>query len=208
MKKALLAAALILGAPSALSAEYGIGLSAKSDDALVYVPINVSPKFRIEPSLRYHSIKSESEVDDEASILFPTSQTMRSELEQIEVSVGWFRLSAVNESVRLYYGLRTGYIDGKTESNSRAIFEPDFTLRSSSERTFDGYRISPTLGLEYLFGEHFSIGGEVQWSYQRIEGSTQSENVDRFGEVTEGLRESYEQTDQGTDTHLIVRYRF
>ena len=48
---ALLVSCFCIG--NAAAAEYGVGISAKSDNGLVYVPIDISPKFRVEPYIRY-----------------------------------------------------------------------------------------------------------------------------------------------------------
>jgi hypothetical protein len=60
--------------------------------------------------------------------------------------------------------------------------------------------LSPTLGFEYMIGAHFSIGGEAEWYYLDLEG----ENSD----IYYGSTYQFEQKSHGTDTHLIVRYRF
>jgi hypothetical protein len=71
-----------------------------------------------------------------------------------------------------------------------------FTFRESD--THNGYRIAPTFGFEYLFNRHFTLGGEVAWSYERLEGDDRSGSThsDFTGERS------------GIESFLILRYFF
>lgn len=196
---------------SSLAAEYGIGASAKSEDAWIYVPIDISTSFRIEPAIRYVSGESENSYEYEDSFLLPDSETIRSESDQLELSVGLFRLSTVKEATRLYYGVRFAYVDGEGETVSTAVFDeiPDGEVVSMNEQTFDGYRVAPTFGFEYSFNEHFSLGAEVAWFYLEMDGTSSSRTISDGQEVVAGVsRTGFDQERTGTDTHVIVRYRF
>jgi hypothetical protein len=174
---------------SVSAADVGLGVSAKSDDAWIYLPIDVSPKLRIEPSVRY--TEGESESTSQLRDLPPTVSS--SEAHSLEVGVGLFGLTAPLESVRVYYGARVAYIDSENEFKSTGVFD-EIVGESSS----DGYRIAPTVGFEYQFNRHFTIGGEAVWYYEKLEGDdTRNETTFTF---------DVDRT--GTDTHLILRYFF
>jgi hypothetical protein len=182
VKKAALAALAVLstGSSQVLAAEFGIGVSVQSDDSIIYAPIDVNKNFRIEPSIRY--LKNESDVGLGVEL----------ESESLELAVGLFGLTEVSESIRVYYGGRLAYID---QESDQAIFSgilpgiPGNTFVTSVDS--DGYRISPTLGFEYMINERFSIGGEAEYFFQ---------DIDRDG--------SGDSETSGTDTRLIVRFRF
>ncbi len=99
MKKKQLALAIALlttaGIASAEGTKVGLGVSVKSDDTKIYLPIDVSESIRIEPAIQYTHINPDS----------------GSNLDVIEFSVGVFGLAPVSNNVGLYYGARIGYLD-------------------------------------------------------------------------------------------------
>jgi hypothetical protein len=184
-KKFLCAAvvtALTVGSTTAYAADYGIGVSVQSDDSILYAPIDFNDKFRLEPNIRY--AKSE----------FETSLGTASEQERLEVGVGLFALGTVSKSVRVYYGGRVSYIDQENTQSSVFIsaalgnLVPAATATTTADS--DGYRISPTIGFEFLFNERLSIGGEAEYFFEDIDG------------------DGNEAKNSGTDTRLILRFKF
>jgi hypothetical protein len=169
MNKVLLAAiAITAGAPGVSTAtDVGIGLSIKSNDATIYVPIDVSAAFRIEPSISYSENKTESG--------FTITENTN-----INLGVGFFGKSQVVDSIEVYYGGRVAYIESKAESSTSLPFPASSSVKS------DGYRIAPTLGFQYFFNDHISLGGEVAWAH------TDLDNVES----------------SGTTTNAILRYKF
>jgi hypothetical protein len=65
-------------------------------------------------------------------------------------------------------------------------------------QSFDGYRIAPTVGFEYLFNRHFTLGGEAAVYYESVDGTFSQ------GELV--TRSDYDRN--GTATYLILRYFF
>jgi len=170
MKRLLALASLAIAAP-VWSADFGVGVSAKSNDSTIYVPIDINDSFRVEPLVRYSKDTS----------VFAGG---RSKYETYEIGTGLFKLYPLTESIHIYYGGRLSYLNLKAETNFQAPVV-DFN-RSSS----DGYRIAPTLGFEYFFKKHLSIGGEAQWYYSDLEANRQDVSA------------------TGTNTNLILRLRF
>ncbi|HEY0682933.1 MAG TPA: hypothetical protein VGD45_11430 [Steroidobacter sp.] len=190
MRSLYVAAGLALCSANALAADFGVGVSARSDDGFLYVPIDVSKTFRIEPSFRYGttelSYTQDGEVDGQDS-------------ETFEIGVGVFGVKQVTEAAHIYYGGRLAYVD--TEST---VTQPtSFGEVIRSESTQDGYRIGPTLGFEYIFGGHFSVGGEASYTFLKLEG----ESTASIGDFSASTVET-EQESNGTQTRLIFRYMF
>jgi hypothetical protein len=185
VKTRIIVALLLICAGTAHSAtaatSAGIGVSIQSDDSLIYVPIDFNKKFRLEPSLRYS--KEESHLQNDFDL----------ESSSLELGVGLFGLTGVGEKLRIYYGGRLAYV--RTEFTSSQLFASDllgfesFTVQQDA----DGYRVAPTLGFEFLINDRLSIGGEAEYFYQELD-------IERFGRNR--LQTS------GTDTRLIVRFRF
>lgn len=190
MRKLYVAVCLALGSSSVLAADFGVGISARSDDGYLYVPIDISKTFRLEPFARYGTSKLSFTEDG----LENTQDT-----ETLELGVGLFGKTQVADAAHIYYGARLAYVDTESTIVQPSIFGD--VIRSESAQ--DGYRIGPTLGFEYLFGGHFSVGGEVSYTFLDIEGESRA-SIDGF----ELSRVETEQTSNGTQTRLILRYMF
>ena len=198
MKRALSIALLAACSSHVLAADFGVGVSVQSNDAWIYAPIDVTPGFRIEPSIRFLDSESESQTQS-ASFGLPITTSVKSEGDQRELAVGLFGKTLLGESVRLYYGARAAYIDNETKQRIATRFQNSEDV-VEEESSLDGYRISPTLGFEYLINEHFSLGGEAEWFYQDLDADISQTDVDIAG--TAKLKSN------GTATRLIVRFTF
>jgi hypothetical protein len=196
MKRALSIALLAACSSTVLAADFGVGVSVQSNDAWIYAPIDVTPRFRIEPSIRLVSAESESQTQS-SSFGFPITTSVKSDTDQYELAVGLFGKTALGESVRLYYGARAAYIDNETKQRIVTSFGTTEDV-AEQESSLDGYRISPTLGFEYLINEHFSLGGEAEWFYQDLDSDISQDDV----AGTANLKSN------GTATRLIVRFTF
>lgn len=180
VKRALAALFGILVAGQAAAADYGIGISAKSDNGLLYFPMDISTKLRVEPYVRHQSSDSTQKIT-----LGTVTTTFQSEFDQVEGGVGLFGLAAPKESVRLYFGGRVSYFDGDSHSDQ-------------FRQSFYGHRITPTVGFEYLFNSRFTLGGEVGYYF---------ENVKVDSVILDAQQES-ERDNSGTESFLILRYFF
>jgi hypothetical protein len=197
MKRTLLIAFMAACSGQAFAADFGIGLSVQSDDAWIYAPIEITPRFRIEPSIRFFNGESESQ-SQSSGIGSDVTTTVTSEADTVEFAVGLFGMTPVGESLRVYYGARAAYVD--SESKLRIVTRfTTFEDVEEEEVSADGYRISPTLGFEYLINDRFSIGGEAEWFYQDVESELSHTSLNSA---------TSESKSNGTDTRLIVRFRF
>jgi hypothetical protein len=198
MKRALSIALFAACSSNVLAADFGVGVSVQSNDAWIYAPIDVTPGLRIEPSIRFVDSESESQTQS-SSFGVPIATSVKSESDQRELAVGLFGKTLLGESVRLYYGARAAYIDNETKQRIATRFQNSEDV-VEEESSLDGYRISPTLGFEYLINEHFSLGGEAEWFYQDLDADISQTDVDIAG--TAKLKSN------GTATRLIVRFTF
>ena len=197
MKRALLLSALAASPMFAQAADFGLGVSVQSNDAWIYAPIDITPAFRLEPSIRYFDGESESQARS-LSVFRPVESTVTSDATTYELAIGAFGLAPIGESVRVYYGARVAYVD--SDQQLRIVTDlGGFQDVSEEEFSSDGYRISPTLGFEYHLSKRFSIGGEAEWFYQDIDHERSGTDSD----ATNGSSKS-----SGTDTRLIVRFKF
>ena len=197
MKRALSIVILAACSSHALAADFGIGISVQSDDAWIYAPIDLTPGLRIEPSIRFFNGESESQ-SQSSNFGGETTTTVSSEADTTEFALGLFAKTLLGESVRIYYGARAAYIDSESQLRIVTRF-PTFEDIDEEESSTDGYRISPTLGFEYLINDRFSIGGEAEWFYQDLDSSRSGTNPPTA---------TAQSKTNGTDTRLIVRFRF
>src|SRR6185503_663332 len=144
MKRALSIALLAACSSQVLAADFGVGVSVQSNDAWIYAPIDVTPGFRIEPSIRFVSAESESQTQS-SSFGLPVTTSVKSETDQLELAVGLFGKTLLGESVRLYYGARAAYIDNETKQRVATRFQ---TVEDvvELESSLHGSRSSPCLG--------------------------------------------------------------
>jgi hypothetical protein len=169
MKRLVTLACLACTAP-AWAADVGVGISAKSNDSTIYVPIDFGNAWRLEPFVNYVQAKQELAAGPSVD-----SHTLR-------IGTGVFALQPLGESLQLYFGGRLSYLDVEAEQFS--------SITGTVTSKGDGYRVSPTLGFEYSFNKHVSLGGEAEWFYEDVDLDNSS------------------YTRSGTDTRLILRFRF
>lgn len=190
MRSLYVAVGLALCSSTALAADFGIGISARSDDGWLYAPINISKTFRLEPTIRYGT--SELSFSDDDALNSQDSEAW-------ELGIGIFGLKKITDAAHIYYGARLAYVDAESSSTQTTSFGT--VIRGESEQ--DGYRVGPTLGFEYLFGQHFSVGGEASYTFLDLDG----ESTTLIGDFSTSVSE-FEQKSQGTQTRLIFRYMF
>jgi hypothetical protein len=145
-----------------LSQQVAAGVSVQGGRT-VFASIDLSETLRIEPSIYYSKDRSSGDSPNK--------------YEYIELLTGFFKLKNYSEKSKLFYGARAGY----SAYHHRGY--------SGSEH-FEGYKIAPTMGLEYLLVENITLSGEVSFNYSNENGNAET-------------RES-----TNTDTELSVRYYF
>jgi hypothetical protein len=146
MKRAFILGVLAIFLASPVhAAQFGIGLSAKSDDVSIYLPIMLGD-FMIEPAVRWY----DAEV---------TSGDLKFKEEEKEIGVGIFRIHSLADSLQSYYGVRLSYIDQVV-----SYLSVDGRLKA------DGYRIAPAFGFQYFLLKQLALAGEAEWYYLKTDG--------------------------------------
>ena len=134
-----------------LPIEYG-RLATVLDFPSFYMPIHISPGFRIEPEIglwRYsYSRKDGTDWESSYSVF----------------SLGFGIFPVINKGkVHIYYGARLRLISTSTSS----AYSWNGHTESDDESKTD-VSIGPAIGGEYFFTDHLSLGGEAQLNYTSI----------------------------------------
>ena len=187
MKKVLVLTALLAVSGDALAAEVGLGVSIRSGDPTIYVPIDIGERFRIEPLLRYQSHKSEQLLSAPSSSYTLTGTAKTTSL---AIGSGFFGVAALADSATVYYGARLAYLTSKLDVSYSVSGAGGPPAPASTNEKQDGFLLAPTLGLEYRLSEHFAIAGEAALEYSKIDGDGNEESGTR------------------TTTNIVFRYRF
>lgn len=146
-----IAAAMIaaLGMVSLCNAvEMGIGVSVRESDKTILIPAKLSNNMVVE-GLFFHSRES---YDGSGGGAVSSSDTSRS-----DIGLGFFLLKPVTENIHVYVGPRL--ILSRSKSYSAGGTWP------ASESDTKGYSVIPTVGFEYSFISHLSLGAEVGYQY-------------------------------------------
>ena len=134
------------------SVQFGIGVALNSflknfsyGDNLptIYIPMNISDKFKIEPELSYYSSSGKNE-------------NVEQENTSMAIGVGLFGTTNYEKSL-FYYGFRFSYLNSKTKYS--------FQDEVDRERTSNRFMLGPAVGGEYFFIKHFSVGGEIGFQF-------------------------------------------
>jgi hypothetical protein len=183
-------------------ADVGLGVSAKTDSATVYIPITVR-RFMFEPYVR--ATDREAESISTTGTAFPITSVSASEIQANAIGVGVFRLVPLAERLSLYYGGRLARIDEEAKSFNASSFNtpPSFSQPSQSS-SVEGHSIIPTLGFHYNIIERLSIGAEIGLDRSEVETSTI--NRSQSGAITS--TSSSDITTNDTRAHVILRFFF
>jgi len=167
---------------AAQSADFGFGVSFKSNESTIYFPIRIDQKFMLEPYVRYADRDSVS-----------TAGIQSISTKDLALGFGAFWKSQPIDSASLYIGARAAYVQSERITTSQLGISP-----ATFTQDMDGYLIAPTVGFEYFVIERISIGGEIAYEYSNIDGDT-------TGTFTST---STEQKFSGTRTNILLRYYF
>ncbi len=170
---------------AAFASDYGVGVSTRSGNPSIYLPINISDKFRIEPVLAHYEYSA-------------TSSGTEYKSKRTDLMLGFFGRTISSESISTYYGGRIGY------SSNENGYVTEFGVNETEE---DGYIIEPIMGFEYHFINNLTLGGEVSFRYSKFDGKTtvisnEDANGNRDGEFKSNS------TTNTTVSNVVLRYIF
>lgn len=195
MIRVLLAACIsVLGAAVA-RADVGIGVSVRSDDATIYVPVATSKRFMVEPYVHYSRQRSRPELGQPIGATTAEAST---------IGVGIFRTAVPAENFSIYYGGRLAHT---RERN--VVLTSDFNTGAVSAVNrvdIDGETVAPTLGFQYHILKHLTIGAEVAVEYSDLELKSTTEMPP--GVPAEELGALLKSTHTETATNIILRFLF
>lgn len=112
----------------------------------VYLTIIGSSNYRFEPEIGFWRYTS-------------SSDNHKSTYNNLRLGCGIFPITTQKGKTNLYYGFRLGIVHSTTSS--------EYNSDDDRESKTDFY-IGPSIGGEYFFNDHFSIGGEAQLNYISI----------------------------------------
>jgi hypothetical protein len=119
-----------------------------SDYPSFYMPIRISPGFRIEPEFGLWRYSYSRDGGDRKSTYTVLS-----------LGCGIFPMTNKGK-VNIYYGGRLGFLSISESYKNKW----DGHIETDDDSKTDFY-IGPVIGGEYLFTDHLSLGGEVQLNY-------------------------------------------
>lgn len=168
---------------SALAAEFGIGISLLEDGAAIYVPINLSEHWRIEPVVSVEHLETRRKQYDDF-------------YREITLGVGGFYRYALSEHrTDVYLGTRLLML--RRDETGHETTSMNRLHRTDGE--YRGYQTSMLAGVDYYFSDAFSIGGEVGLEYTDVDVT--------FTNTMMG-RDKASTSDTRTRSNLIARYYF
>ena len=185
---------------TAANADVGVGVSAKTDSATIYIPITVR-RFMFEPYVR--ATEREVESLSRTGTTLSNTSASASEIQANAVGVGIFRLVPLAERFTLYYGGRLARLDEEVKSfNASALSTP--SPQPSTSSSLEGHSIMATLGFHYNVIERFSIGAEIGFDHSDVE--TTSITRSSSGAITQTSSSDLTTTDTRAD--VIFRFFF
>ena len=181
MKKYLALSLALMSSATLAQVQTGVGVSVQDSGSKIYVPINITKEFRIEPTFSYAQQNSDRE--DYSEFEFKT----------YELGIGLFGVKAIASEFNFLYGLNLGLSRGSSENT---YDDSD----SKYESEMKGVSLSHIVGFEYYFVENISIGSEVALVYSKLDitdSSSFDDDEDKSSQKT-----------ITTDTSLNIRFYF
>ncbi|MDH5366619.1 MAG: hypothetical protein OEW67_06500 [Cyclobacteriaceae bacterium] len=150
----------------------------------IMLTITPSNSFRIEPEFGFNYYNNKTGANSNTGYLKNRVTTF---------GIGVFGMKQWTKT-NIYYGLR---MDNGIVKNEYEDFNFNGNLIIETEK-INRFSIGPSIGVEYLFGKHFSFGGEIG-----IKSITNKSTNSQFS-VNGETKESY----FATDTGLLIRFYF
>jgi hypothetical protein len=117
---------------------FGAGAGNDFSAVEIQLPIDFGGRFRLEPTIGYHQTKGWKYIDDNSTL---------------SIGTGVYLMNDLADDISIFYGGSFHYLrdddDGSPTNGS-------------------GFRIRPTIGLEYSFSEKFRMGADIGYSYIKI----------------------------------------
>ena len=118
---------------------FGVGAGADSFTGEIQLPIDFGGRFRLEPTLGYQQSKG---------------WQYSGNLGILSIGTGLYLMNDLADDVSIFYGGSFSYLD----------IDDDFPTAAHGS----GFKIRPTVGLEYSFSEKFRMGADIGYSYSKL----------------------------------------
>ncbi len=138
--------------PIAIMAESSSELFVPIGFANVYVPIQVSSKFRLEPEIGIMNYNYNTETEKGQKIDV-TNNILR-------YGIGGFYSVKHTKSFYNHFGIRLGMMS----STSKEEYDPE-EYYEDEEKSLSAFYIGASIGGEYFLSDYFSLGAEFQLNY-------------------------------------------
>lgn len=129
-----------------------IGLGITLPDVGVFLPINVSARFRLEPYVDFNSTRADYPVTSDTTWHSST-----------QVGVGLFAVARHQEKLAIYFGPRVGLLQGSTKLNGSG---------GQTSTKSSGWFVAGAIGAEYSPEPRFSVGGEAKLQFVHTSSSS------------------------------------
>ncbi len=171
----------------ASASSFGLGAQLNTNGGItVLLPTQTSANMLIEPAFSYYKVR------DKQSATGFVSET--NDYQGYSVGVGIFAQFAAHDVSRAYAGVRlaVNYATFKSQDDDTGEYLK-FTDR--------GYSIAPTIGIQYLPAERFSLAIEASLAWEKV-----NQDADSTSSSTIGIETDSEQLT--TPVRFIARYAF
>ena len=133
----------------------------------IYVPVNATPRFRIEPRFGIYSFS------EETTSTGSTSSSDKTDITLTHIGVAFLYVVPVRENFRLYAGPRGG-LNWLTYESTSTYIAPYSSSQSTSKSSETDIVLSGTFGAEFAPLAEFSIGAEIDVNWVSFGNPDQS----------------------------------
>lgn len=168
---------------------FGVGISATEDGTTLYFPVKMG-HLLVEPLVSYDK-------RTQTDTFKNSNYSGTSDTKEKAVGLGFFGIVTLNDHVDMIVGTRVIYVDYhlKDSDSLGTIF---------GDRRLKGFEVVPTVGIEYYFNDHVSLGGSIGYSFQSVSGD--------YAELNDTGTYYYEYEREvesaSTESALFVKYYF
>jgi hypothetical protein len=128
----------------------------------VYLSINATPSFRIEPAFGIYSFKNEQTTTTPGNT--PPTSTSKTEATLTHLGLGGFYLIPTSNGLQMYVGPRIGF-NFVTTLFAGAYYNGSSYQQQEVESKETDFSVGVSFGAEYYPISEFSIGAEVAGNY-------------------------------------------
>lgn len=139
----------------------------------VYVPLQLTSYFRLEPSLSYTSLTRSTDTQETAS---SPSSTKTQSISAYTIGLGGYYVSTPTEGVRVYAGPRIAAISASEESSFANSPDPLGRSNAAVTKTIvtetTGFSVAGVVGAEYYPHPRLAVGAEAGISHTTFSNPT------------------------------------